>query len=189
MHALSIFTLAAFALGASALGIEQREETHLETRALPPCAQCPNNDGWWLSQFRPDNPGPPEDQAAMYDPGWLPRAAFTKGYVCYALGPGVSFSSGGLRPPYGHWQRRDDTQVMCWHYWQSTLQFVGAGMTVNSYPAHCTVWILTKGSTARVRVEGVNGAQPQYLPEGNKVEGCYGSYQNTDVGLISIWRG
>jgi uncharacterized Zn-binding protein involved in type VI secretion len=70
---------------------------------------------------------------------------------------------------------------MCWKYWQSTLQFVGAGMTVNSYPAHCTVHTIVKG-TAKVSING-----QQILPQGDVLDACLGSAENIDVGVQSIY--
>lgn len=101
-----------------------------------------------------------------------------------SLGPGVEFSSGGIDKPYGSWKRSDGTSIMCWKYWQSTLQFVANGLTVNSYPAHCTVYTYVKGEAAKVSING-----QQILPHGSKMDACLGSADNIDVGVQRIYLG
>ncbi|KAF2767166.1 hypothetical protein EJ03DRAFT_297109 [Teratosphaeria nubilosa] len=60
--------------------------------------------------------------------------------------PGVRWTEvGGLSAPLGRWTLEGGSEIIAWCYWQSTLQWVGAGGSGTTYNAHCTVWTCAKG--------------------------------------------
>lgn len=101
-----------------------------------------------------------------------------------SLGPNIRFSRGGLTDPWGAWLRQDGSKVYCWRYWQSTLQFLGPDLTVNSYPAHCTVYTeIIRGSRTRVSI-----GDTQILPtRDGKNHVCLGSSASVKIGVQRIW--
>ena len=88
---------------------------------------------------------------------------------------GIDYSSGGFNGyPQGRWKKPNGKQVFLGQYWQSTAQFVGPGVTFNIYFAHCTTYILAKGASSYVIVDG----QPRLAGGG---EQCCGHAENIDV--------
>lgn len=101
----------------------------------------------------------------------------------FSTAPDINFSSGGFDgyPQVGRWKRPNGEQIFVSKYWQSTIQFVGNGATFNIYPAHCTVYILSKGENTQVTV----GGNVEIQGPGHK---CLGSSSNIDVGVIYFGR-
>lgn len=102
---------------------------------------------------------------------------------------GIDYSSGGFGGfPQGRWKKPNGKQVFLGQYWQSTVQFVGPGVTFNIYFAHCTTYILAKGASSYVIVDSV----PRLAGGG---EQCCGHAENVDVGksdntltIVLTWR-
>ncbi|EME81960.1 uncharacterized protein MYCFIDRAFT_77725 [Pseudocercospora fijiensis CIRAD86] len=148
LHLISLS--AAIAVDAYGSRSVQRD---LETRDVPPCPKCPVSDQNWLSVvYKQPVSYQVEPQSAVTGNGWLPRACSMHGYTCIVTAPDIHFRAGGFPgyPQVGKWTRPNGEQIFVSKYWEQTIQFIGTEATFNIYPAHCTIYILSKGENTQV---------------------------------------
>ncbi|KAI5365454.1 hypothetical protein Slin15195_G049920 [Septoria linicola] len=119
------------------------------------CIPCDPNDAPFYQAA--------QDAIAKIDPGLLQEGTTASEHIwpanytpaicaahavnCMTSGPGVKWTEvGGLSAPLGRWAKEDGTETIAWGYWQSTLQWVGAGGSATTYNAHCTIFTCVKGT-------------------------------------------
>ncbi|KXS99371.1 hypothetical protein AC578_8992 [Pseudocercospora eumusae] len=156
-----------------------QDKRSLQRRAQPPCVRCPTGNKGWRSKFHPATISIEPSEDVVSD-DWYPSGCGEHGWFCIEVDKGIEYSSGGFPGyPQGRWKKANGKQVFLGLYWQSTIQFVGPGVTFNIYPAHCTTYIIAKGESSLVIVDGAR----KLTGGGQK---CCGNAHDVDVGLIQF---